>query len=396
MEVLQGKVDCRPEETGYDSSRLEALNAHFQKLIDKEIIFGAQYTISHKGKIIANASLGSGSKIEQVPMQPDTVFPVASITKVFTAVAIMQLIEEGHFRLNTCVAEILPQFAEPPFNGITVWHLLTHTSGLYPDGGCFPEAAPKCSWELIEDAAKLWDFSSKEEFDWVKAGISGGLRRPVGSEWQYNSFGFVILGEIITKVSGLFANDYIVEKIIKPLAMNDSGFKATVDMAKRAFIRNEREKQILADYIAGKPLPNEDAGSFWEKVPSTGGGLRSTTSDLIRFANMTLNGGCLDNARILGRKTIEVMTTQQLKNVPDYCWSSNEPDRKYGVGFDMREGLAYTYSKGTYMHEGAGACSMDIDPKEQLAAAWFVPWNKGEWCPDPLYNVQNIIWSGII
>ena len=111
---------------------------------------------------------------------------------------------------------------------------------------------------------------------------------------------------------------------------------------------------------------------------------------------MTLNGGCLDNARILGRKTIEVMTTQQLKNVPDYCWGSNEPDRKYGVGFDMREGLAYTYSKGTYMHEGAGACSMDIDPKEQLAAAWFVPWNKGEWCPDPLYNVQNIIWSGII
>ncbi len=394
MEVLQGKVDCRPEETGYDSSRLEALNAHFQKLIDKEIIFGAQYTISHKGKIIANASLGRGSKIEQVPMQPDTVFPIASITKTFTAVAIMQLIEEGHFRLNTYVAEILPQFAEPPFNGITVWHLLTHTSGLYPDGGCFPEVAPKCSWELIEEAAKMWN--GEGEFDWLKAGISGGLRRPVGSEWQYNSFGFVILGEIITKVSGLFANDYIVEKIIKPLAMKDSGFKPTVDMAKRAFIRNEREKQILADYIAGKSIEDEDAGSFWEKVPSTGGGLRSTTSDLIRFANMTLNGGCLDDARILGRKTIELMTTQQLKNVPDYCWGSNEPDRKYGVGFDMREGLAYTYSKGTYMHEGAGACSMDIDPKEQLAAAWFVPWNKGEWCPDPLYNVQNIIWSGII
>ena len=101
--------------------------------------------------------------------------------------------------------------------------------------------------------------------------------------------------------------------------------------SKNREIRNEREKQILADYIAGKPLPNEDAGSFWEKVPSTGGGLRSTTSDLIRFANMTLNGGCLDNARILGRKTIEVMTTQQLKNVPDYCWGSNEPDRKYGA-----------------------------------------------------------------
>ncbi len=394
MEVLQGKVDCHPEETGYDSSRLEVLNEHFQKLIDKEIIFGAQYTISHKGKIIANASLGNGSKIEQVKMQPDTVFQIASITKIFTTVAIMQLIEAGHFRLNSRVAEILPQFEEPPFSGITVWHLLTHTSGLYPDGGCFPEIAPKNAWGLIDEASKIWD--GKGEFDWVKAGISGGLRRPVGSEWQYNSFGFVLLGEIITKVSGQFADDYIMEHIVKPLSMSDSGFVPTLDMAKRAFISNESVKQIFADFIAGKKIENDSTGSFWEKIPRTGGGLLSTTNDLIRFANMTLNGGTLEGARILGRKAIEIMTTQQLTGVPDYCWGANEPDRKYGVGFDMREGAAYTYSKGTYMHEGAGACSIDIDPKEQLAAAWFVPWDKGEWCPEPLYNVQNIIWSGIV
>lgn len=394
MEVLQGKVDCKPEETGYDSSRLEALNTHFQKLIDNEIIFGAQYTISHKGKIIANASLGSGSKIEQVKMQPDTVFPIASITKTFTAVAIMKLIEDGHMRLNTYVAEILPQFAEPPFNGITLWHLLTHTSGLYPDGGCFPEAAPKSPWELMDEAAKLWN--GEGEFDWIKAGISGGLRRPVGSEWQYNSFGFVILGEIITKVSGQYANDYIEEKILKPLAMKDSAFRPTIDMARKSFIHSKEEKEMVEAYLAGKSIENEDAGTFWEKMPNTGGGIHSNTRDLIRFANMLLSGGRLGDTRILGRKSVEVMTTQQLKNVPDYCWGANEPDRKYGIGFDMREGLAYNYSKGTYMHEGAGASSIDIDPKEQLVAAWFVPWNKGEWCPDPLYNVQNIIWSGII
>lgn len=394
MEVLQGKIDCRPEETGYDSSRIDALNKHFQRLIDKEIIFGAQYTISHKGKIIANGSLGNGSKIAQVKMQPDTVFSIASITKTFTAVAIMQLIEDGYFRLNTGVGEILPQFAEPPFNGITIWHMLTHTSGLYPDWGCFPEASPKCSWELIEEAAKAWN--GEGEFDWVKAGISAGLRRLVGSHWQYNSFGFVILGEIITKVTGQFANDYIEEKIIKPLAMRDTAFKPTVDMAKRMFIRREEEQKLLTALINGEEVKDEDAGTFWEKIPGTGGGLRSTTNDLIRFANMMLAGGRLDGNRILGRKTIEIMTTQQLHHVPDYCWGANEPDRKYGVGFDMREGTAYTYSKGTYMHEGAGACSLDIDPAEQLAAAWFVPWNKGEWCPDPLYNVQNIIWSGIM
>lgn len=393
MEVLNGKVDCLPEETGYDSSRLDALNVHLQKLIDKETIFGAEYTISHKGKIIANASLGRRSGISQDKMQPDTVFGVASITKTFATVAIMQLVEDGHLRLGSRVAEFLPQFAEPPFNEITVWHLLTHTSGIYPDWGCFPDVAPKSSWELIEDAAKIWD--GKGEFDWLKAGISGGLRKPVGTHWQYSSFGFVIIGEIISKVSGQFADDYIMEKIVKPLSMKDSGFIFTPDMAKRAYCRNEKHKEFLDAIVAGT-YQDEDENTFWKKIPSTGGGLKSTTNDLIRFGNMMLGNGRLGDVRILGRKTVEKITTPQLRNIPDYCWDANEPDRGYGVGFDMRQNPNYTYSEGTYMHEGSGASTMIIDPKEELVAAWFVPWDKGEWCPDPLYNVQNIIWSGII
>lgn len=392
MEVLQGKVDCRPEETGYDSSRIEALNEHFQRLIDKEIIFGAEYTISHKGKVIANASLGKGSKIADVKMQPDTIFATASLTKVITSVAVMKLIEDGYLRLDSKASEVLPQFAEKPFDGITLLHLLTHTSGLYPDGGCFNEAVPD-AWDLMDAAYRLWD--RKGEFDWIKAGISGGLHYPTGTQWQYSSFCFVLLGEIITRVSGQHANDYIREKILKPLAMADTNFGCTTpEMAKRAFVRSEDEKKMFDAIIAGEPMENDD--SFWSKLPGTAGGLRSTTNDLIRFANMLLGNGRLGDVRILGRKTVEKMTTQQLHNVPDHCWGADEPNRLYGVGFDMRQGSAYTYSQGTFMHEGAGASSLDIDPKEQLAAAWFVPWDKGEWCPDPLYNVQNIIWSGLI
>lgn len=394
MEVLQGRVDCLPEETGYDSSRIEALHAHFQRLIDKEIILGAVYTISHKGKIIANGSLGRGSGVTQNKMQPDTVFPIASITKTITTVALMQLIEDGYLRLDSKVAEVLPQFAESPFDGITLLHLLTHTSGLYPDGGCFNENALKSPWTLMDEAYKLWDGSG--EFDWIKAGISGGLRRPVGSEWMYNSFGFVLLGEVISKVSGQYANDYIMKKVIEPLAMKDTNFNMTPDMAKRLFVRNEHEQSIVEALIAGKSADKKREETFWDKLPDTGGGLCSTTNDLIRFANMMLGNGRLGDVRILGRKIVEKMTTQQLHGVADYCWGANEPNRGYGIGFDMRKSAAFTYTDGTYMHEGAGASSIDIDPAEQLAAAWFVPWDKGEWCPDPLYNVQNIIWSGII
>lgn len=117
---------------------------------------------------------------------------------------------------------------------------------------------------------------------------------------------------------------------------------------------------------------------------------------MIRFANMMLGMGQLDGKRILGRKTVEKMTSSVLARTPDYCWGAEEPDRKYGIGFDRREGPGFLYSKGTYMHEGAGSCSLVIDPAEQLAAAWFVPFRPGEWYAEGLWNVSNIIWSGLI
>lgn len=391
MNVLQGTVDCRPEETGYDSSRLNVLHEHFKRLIDTEIIFGAQYTILHKGKIIANASLGRGSAFEQVDMKPDTVFKIASVTKPMTAVAIMQLVEAGLIRLDTRVAEVLPQFDKAPFQNIQIHHLLTHTSAISPDWGCFQEEGCPDAWDLIDIYAKAWD--GEGEFDWVAAAISGGLHGEVGTRWQYSSIGFVILGEIITKVSGQYANDYLMEHIIKPLGMNETAFRPTVEMAKRAFPMGERDQKKLKDIMDGVPPRNAD--SFWAKIPSTGGGLWSTTRDLMKFSQMILNKGRLGDVRILGRKSVELMTTRQLHNIPDYCWNSNEPDRGYGLGFDMRQGHAHTYSPGTCMHEGWGTCSLDIDPSEDFAVAWFTPYDKVEWVPEPLYNAQAIMWSGL-
>lgn len=397
MNVINGKTDCRPIDTGYDESRIEILNKRLGEMIDSKIIHGASYCISHKGKIIAHAALGRNNGIGiDAPMRPDTVFWIASITKTFTAAAIMQLVEDGYIRLNTPVGEILPQFAEKPFDKITLWHLLTHTSGLYPDGGCFPEPLPKDAWGLIEDAAEKWD--GKSEFDWLSVGTSAGLRRPTGSEWQYCTFGFTVLGEVITKVSGMNAHDYIEEKIIRPLKMQDSGFYFTPDRAARTFCRSAENKDYLDKIASGEKNGRDGDGSVWDRIPDTGGGLHSTVYDLIRYANAYINGGRLDGVRILGRKSVEKMSTVQLKNIYDHCWNADEPNRLYGVGFDIRRGPAFSYSERTIMHEGAGASSLDIDLEEQLAAAWFVPFDEGAngWSAEPLYNVQNIIWSGLI
>lgn len=399
MALIIGKTDCKPIETGYDESRIDKLNQRLQNMIDRRLVHGAAYCISHKGKIIAHGALGHDNALgEETPMQPDTVFSIASITKVFTATAIMQLVEDGVFNLNDPVSDWLPQFGKKPFSDIKIIHLLTHTSGLYPDRGCFDEVFPKCSWELVEDGFRLWDKTG--EYDWISAGISAGLRRPVGTEWQYSSFLFCVLGEIITRASGINAQTYITENILKPLKMRDSGFnpELTPDTAKRCFVFDEEEKKYLNNIISGTVPERDDEGRMWDSIPATGGGLNSTVYDLVRFGNAFVYGGRLDGARILGRKAVEKMSKVQLHGVPDHCWGAQEPDRKYGVGFDIRHTPAFTYSDHTIMHEGSGASSIDIDLDEQLVAAWFVPFDTvpGGWCPEPLYNVQNIIWSGLI
>ena len=110
---------------------------------------------------------------------------------------------------------------------------------------------------------------------------------------------------------------------------------------------------------------------------------------------MMLSGGTLDGARILGRKAVEKMTTLAISNIPDNCWKANNPDRGYGIGFDMRKGPAFTFSPGTFMHEGWGYSSLYIDPKEEMAAAWFVPFTRNDWFSRAQWSTQNVIWSGI-
>ncbi len=397
MNLIKGTTDCNPIETGYDESRIEKLNSRFAEMIDKKLIHGAAYCISHKGRVIAHGALGKGNGIgDDSPMKPDTVFGIASITKTFTAAAIMQLIEDGYVRLSTYVSEIIPQFGEKPFNDITLWHLLTHTSGIYPDGGCFNEPTIKSQWDYIKEAADKWDKNG--EFDWITPALSAGLRRPVGKEWMYSSFGFVILGEIISRVSGMNVHDYIEEKIIRPLKLNDSGFYHTPETGGRSFYSSPKHKEYLERIISGELNDRDGDGSVWDNIPNSGGGIHSTVYDLVRFGNAFVNSGRLEGERILGRKSVEKMSAVQLDGVPDYCWGANEPNRLYGIGFDIRRGLNFNYSDRTIMHEGAGASSLDIDLEEQLVAAWFVPFNEvpGGWSPEPLYNVQNIIWSGLI
>lgn len=397
MLYTQGKTECKPAEIGYDENRLQVLNNHLQKLIDDGEIQCATYCVSRKGRVFAHGAIGKKTfrKDDNTPVQPDSIRWIASITKVFTAVAIMKLVEDGLTRLDIPVAEILPQFNTPPYNGVTLFQLLTHTSGMHADGGCFDNKYQMNYWSLIEGRYNLHNKEKDGEFDWLAAAlgvVGSGLRVKPDTEWAYCSFGFVVLGAVIEKLTGIHAHKYIEDYICKPLGMKDTSFTLPPEKTERFIVTDENEEKFLSEIKNGTHKPDWIGEML--NIPSTGGGLDSTAYDINRFGNMVLANGTLDGVRVLGRKAVEKMTTLAV-DLPNYCWGANEKQRFYGVGFDMRGGPAFTHSQGTYMHEGAGACSLYVDPKEELVASWIVPFAKEGWFSRALFNVQNIIWSGL-
>jgi CubicO group peptidase (beta-lactamase class C family) len=383
---------------GYNPKRLEAVERHFEKLIDNESIHGAMWAIMHKGKLISHGAMGASSAVDHsLPMKPDTYFQIASMTKIFTTAAIMSLVEDGILRLDAWVKEYLPEY---PLDGVTLWHLLTHTSGMYPDGGTYPDIEDKLPWTLL---AKI-DIENidPETFDWLGTACSAGRFREIGKEWLYCSFGFVVLGEVISRVTGQDVHDFITERIIKPCGMNHTFWKNTPETIPNTYVWNEKNKAWFDRIMNGTDRvcdskAEENRKKLQNRIPSTGGGLISTVTDMAKFAEVFLNFGKTESGDyILGKKSVEMMTTEQLFGIPDHCWGAREENRRYGIGFDMRRSPAFTYSPGAYMHEGSGPSGMYIDPVEHFAAAWFVPFNKSDSYAHVNYTTQNVIWSGIV
>jgi CubicO group peptidase (beta-lactamase class C family) len=385
--VIKGNTQFTPKEAGYQEERLEILNNHFLGMIEKKELVSASYCLCRDEKVFTDTAIGSLSYEEKDDRMftPDTIFSIASITKLFTAVAILKLVEDGKMRLDQPIGEFIEEFNAPPFNTINTVHLLTHTSGIIEDEGAHEDKYYEGWWKSIEEG---------QVDKWIEAVLKKGQRSKPGKEWAYCSVGYMILGELITRVSGMFCHDYIQKYIIEPCEMTDTCFGRKLELADRYNIRTP----WMAEDISRLKSGEVEEGNGWEKLPGTGGGLFSTCRDLIKFGTMMLNNGVYNGKRVIGRKALESMRrVHTAPDVKDYCWGAQGWFRGYGLGPDIFQANneSQLITPGIIAHEGFGTCCMMIDYEESFVAVWAAQFYDGDWYAHALRNVASIIWSGL-
>ncbi len=381
----------QPDELGFSSERLKRVASAFQTEVDKGLLPGAVVLIARNGKVAYLEAIGFQDREKKVPMSNDAIFQIASMTKPFTSVAIMMLVEEGKILLGDPVSIYLPEFKtlqvgvekinaatgnpelslEPAQREMTIQDLLRHTSGL---------TYSFIGKSLVKQAyteAKVFD-PNQTLAEFVTKLSKLPLAHQPGTTWDY-SMSTDVLGRIVEVVSGVPFDQFIADRIVKPLRLFDTGFFVTEEKAGRV-------ARPQVDPATGKPPPIADV----TKRPnwmSGGGGMVSTASDYVRFSQMLLNGGELDGARLLSPHTVALMTSDQTP--PDIAYSREmlqifEPigiaptprsGQSFGLGFMVRTQTGHNMvpgSPGVFYWNGAWGTTFWVDPKEKLIAVLMV------------------------
>ncbi|SFD83579.1 CubicO group peptidase, beta-lactamase class C family [Paenibacillus catalpae] len=383
----------QPQETGFDPDARIRLEEHFKKLIEQEQIQSAAYLISAKGTVFAKGAFGQlKHDAPDSVYKEETIRKIASVTKLFTATAIFQLVEQGKLFLRQSVSEWIEEFKNPTYDKIQIWHLLTHTSGLQADPGYFQEPYPRGWWDLLfafePETEGPYAVTDPEELEkqrrsqWLRALLSGQPLSAPGVEWSYSSAGFCILGEIVARASGIPFEQYVMEKIVQPLGMHRTFFVIPQELHAEVCWINEHD--------VNRDTKQHDRTY---SPPRAGGGMSSTLDDLFRFGQMLLNNGTLDGIKILSRKSVEKMSSNVLNSgIEGFCWGGRIKNFTYGLGANLT-GHDDWLPVGSYGHEGAGRCKLIVDPQHQSVVVFFVPSNS-DWCPESINGTQNIIGSG--
>lgn len=368
---------------GISAERLARLSALLKDYVDQGRIAGAVVQIQQDGRTVYADAVGWRDKEARDPMRQDAIFRIASQTKALTSVATLMLMEEGKLLLSDPVGKYLPAWGKttvavandqggydvvPAKRAITIRDLLTHTAGISYGNGPADKA-----WR---DAGIYgWYFADRNEpvANVVERMAALPMAEQPGTKFVYG-YSTDILGVLVEKISGKTLDAFLNERLIGPLGMRDTSF----------YLPPAKAGRLATVYAAdpGGVRRNPDPGK-WDggghvgqghylrgpRVAMSGGaGLLSTAADYSRFLEMLRRGGELDGRRYLGRKTVELMVSDQLVDIP------YEPGEGFGLGFSLRTDLGKAGEPGSVGEFGWGGAYHStywVDPAERLTVVYM-------------------------
>jgi CubicO group peptidase (beta-lactamase class C family) len=392
-----------PEKHGFDAARLNRIPAFLkERYLDSGKLPNVQLLVSRDGEIVHFSSQGTAVEGSDKAIDEGSIFRIASMTKPITSVGFMMLVEDGKVAVDTPVHHILPEFkgvgvyngggGGAPFQPVTptaepmrMLDLLRHTSGLTYG------FQNRSNVDAAYRAGKIDNWHGGHDLDGFVAALGKlPLEFSPGTAWNY-SVSTDVLGAVIQRVLGMPLDQYFAEKIFKPLKMDDTGFvvsDARVDRLTDCYTFVEGKGRVMYDRA------EESAWRRQPKLLSGGGGLVSTALDYHRFCQMCANGGEFDGVRLLGRKTLDLMTMNHLPGKSDLSTLSRSlfsetqnAGTGFGLGFAITEDVAKTMipgSAGEYYWGGMFSTAFFIDPVERLHMVFMT-----QLSPSGLYPIRR-------
>jgi len=372
---MSGQDDLKisnPESVGVSSEKLEILKKELHTFVDDDRLAGVQTAILKNSELVYFDSYGYADIENQILVDDKSIFRIFSMTKPITSVGLMQLYEQGKFKLEDPVHKYIPEFKNmtvydennniiPANNAIKIVDLLRHSSGI--SYGRSPNS----------DLNSLYANENLGNSKDLKAFINKISQLPLlfepGTAYEYG-YSTDICGYLIEVLSGQPINKYLQEKVLTPLKMKDTHFQLPKEKIKHlttGYRVGENGKLEIADLPEQSRFVNEV--TFFK----AGGGLVSTTNDYLNFCRMLLNKGTLFDKQILKQETIDLMTMDHLASVREYTPRLRILPREtgFGLGFSVASKEENGH-RGVYGWGGAVGTYFRIDPKQNLAYVMMI------------------------
>lgn len=334
------------------------LTSKLQEFVRARQIAGVVALVSRSGRVVYEEAIGSQDLENGEAMRTGTIFDLRSMTKVFSAVAVMCLVEDGKLQLEEPIASVLPEFADlkvieptgslrPPKRQVTVLDLLTHTAGM-------SENRP----QQIDNITRVLDRSLQEVVEII---AKQPLRADPGAPWNYSSMGYAILGRAVEVRNGKPYQDFVAERILQPLDMRDSFY----------FPPRDKWPRISAMYIFENGALHRDSIDIYRhnaKYSAPEFGLFSTARDVDRFFQAMLNHGALGRRRVLSSHSVDVMLTPRVPT----SMEGVAQGLAWFICTDPEKQSALRISNGSFGVAGASGTFGWADPDQQMVRLFLI------------------------